>query len=294
MGLANAAAYLVVICWVIFVFSYWTTQMVSGDNASSSVKWFNRLGKDVENSGMAKVAVAVDSMPESYYQFADVVGLIYHNSLLEGRLSRYPAFLALAEQADFQDLGNDKAYLELRQRQPPFTEIINYPKAQQMLGNQDEVKQVWTLVKANLPDLEAYLKTGQSAKYDSEKILGRWDFDMNGALGLLKRTKLNLSGPEMQRLRIVATLSFSKTSFVATPEPDKLAFLKDFGKVHPPKKPKEPLTVETQSFKGTWTSDGDKYELSFPEKGQTTLQAVVEGDRLTITGDTFPMVFQRE
>lgn len=294
MGVANAAVYLILISWVIYVFSYWTIQMVTNDNTSWPVKMLNVAGKNLESSGMVKVAAAIDSMPENYYQSADVAGLIYHNDLLEGRLSRYPAFLALAEQPEFQDIGNDKEYTELRQRQPPISEILDNPKAQNILNNPDKLQQVWAIIKPNLTDLQTYLKTGQSAKYDGEKILGRWDFDMNGALGVLKRTRLNLSGPEMARLRLMVTLSFAKTTFVATPEPDKLAFLKEFGKVQPPTKPNQPPTVTTQSYKGNWSADGDKYQLSFPDKSQSSLEAVVDGDRLTINGDTFPMVFQRE
>lgn len=294
VGLLNAAVYLVLISWVIYVFSYWTNQMVTGDEASWSVRMLNTAGGNLQSTGMAKVAAAIDRMPESYYQAADVVGLIYHNDLLEGRLSRYPGFLALAERPEFQDIANDKDFTELRQKQPPIAEVLNYPKAQAIVNNPDLLRQIWAVAEPNLTDLEGFLKTGQSAKYDDEKILGRWDFDLNGALGYLKRNKPNIPFIEMQRSKQVMTLIFARTTFLASPEPEKLAILKDFGKLVPGATPKQPPTVTLQNYSGQWSSDGGKYDLSLPEKSQNSLEAVVDGDRLTITGDTYPLVFEKE
>jgi hypothetical protein len=294
VGLANAAIYVILISWVVYVFSYWTTQMVTGDEGSWSVRMLNSTGQGLQSSGMSKVAAAIDKMPESYYQAADIVGLIYHNDLLESRLTRYPGLLDLGEQPTFQDIGSDKDFTELRQRQPAFSEIINYPKAQAILGNPELLRQIWATLLPNLTDLETFLKTGVSAKYDSEKILGRWDYDLNGSLNVLKRTKANIGFMEMQRTKQVMAMSFVKTSFVATPEPAKLAILKDLGSLRSATKPKSPPTVELKTFKGAWTGDGTNYELSFPDRAAAPLTAVVDGNKMTVTGDTFPMVFDRE
>jgi hypothetical protein len=292
MGLANAAVYLVLISWVIYVFSYSTSQIAAGDTVGWPVKMLNASGKSLQSSGMAKVAAAVDKTPASYYQASDILGLIYHNDLLEGRLSRYPAFLALGERSEFQAIGNDQQFAELRQKQPPIYEILNHPTVQPIMGNPDLLKEIWNTALPHLNDLEAYLKTGQSAEYDPEKILGRWDFDLKGALGAVKRAKPTISVIEMQRTKYSMSLCFSKTTFVATPAPEKLAIMKEYGKLHPATKPKEPPTVETQMLKGQWSGDNGKYTINLSDKGD--LQAVVDGDRLTITGDTFPLVFSRE
>ncbi|HZV36265.1 MAG TPA: CvpA family protein [Verrucomicrobiae bacterium] len=292
VGMANAAVYLVLISWVIYVFSYVTSQIAT-DNVGWMVKTLNLAGDGLDSSGMSKVAGAVDGVSNDYYQTADIAGLIYHNDLLEGRLTRYPAFLALGERPVFQTLGNDTQFSELRQRQPPISEIIDNPEAQAVLKDPELLDQIWAILKANLPDLTAYLKTGQSAKYDGEKILGRWDFDLRSALNAYKRNNPKVTVVEMGRVKEALTMCFAKTTFVATPEPDKLAFLKNYGKLIPPTKPKTPPTVETKSFNGTWSSDGSKYDLNFPDKGGS-LDATVEGDALIVSGDLFPMVFLRE
>jgi hypothetical protein len=294
LGLANAAVYVILISWVIYAFSYATFQLVTGDNASWSVRMLNMAGQELQGTGMNKVAASIDSMPQAYYQTADTMGMIYHNDLLEGRLSRYPGFLALEEEPQFQDIAQDEAFTELRQSQPPISQIIDNPKAQAIIGNPDMLNHIWAIVKPNLTDLQEFLKTGLSAKYDDEKILGRWDFDLVGALNLVKRAKPDIDYEEMQRTREVITLSFGKTTFMASPEPERLAVFKNYGKYQPPAKPKLPPTVEKQSYKGQWSSNGDKYSLTFNDKNPGSLTAVVDGDRMTIDGDTFPLVFTRE
>jgi hypothetical protein len=295
LGIVNAAAYFILISWVIYAFSYWTVQVVSGGEAAWYVKLLNDAGKNLQSSGMAKVSAAIDPLPVDYYRAADIVGLIYHNDLLESRLTHYPAFLALGERGEFQDIGNDKDFTELRQRQPPFMDILNNSKAQNILNNPDELKEIWGIAKPDLVDLNSYLKTGQSATYDSEKILGRWDFNPNAALNVIKRTKTDITPQDLLRTKQYISLSFSKTTLVATPAPNRVAFLKDFGKIHPATKPNTAPTIDIQSFHGTWTGSDGKYQFSFPDKEQGgTLDAVVEGDRLTITGDVYPLVFDRE
>lgn len=293
LGLANGAVYSIAISWVIYAFSYWTTQMVTGDEAAFSVRMLNNAGHAVEKSGMGKVAAAIDGMPESYYQAADVVGMIYHNDLLEGRLSHYPAFLAIGERTEFQDIGKDKDFTELRQRQPPIAEIMNHPRAQAILGNPDLLREIWSLTSPNLADLQEFLKTGKSAKYDVEPLVGRWDFDEKGTLNNLKRLNPNITFNDMQRAKVVVGYSFAKTVLVASPSPDKLLFLKDFGKLRP-LVPKQAPQVDWSTFKGTWSGDSPKYQFTFANNGPGSLEGVVEGDKLTVTGDAYPLVFGKE
>ncbi len=318
LGLVNAAVYLILISLAVYVTSYVTTQVVTGDDAATTVKLLNAAGKDLQSSGMAKITSAIDPTPDSFYQTADIAGLIYHNDLLESRLSRYPAFLSLGESQEFQTIGNDKAFTELRQRQPPVSEIYNHGDAQAVVNNPDLLKQIWGIVQPNLQDLQHFLTTGQSAKYDDEKILGRWDVNVNATLGLLKRTKPNISPAEMKQVKRVVSAIFEKTTLVAAP--DKQLFVKNVGKVQltgapgaPAAAPRAarnarpnpnanlpvapanvPLNVTFQSFKGNWSADGTKYQLTLGERGNESLEAIVEGDRLTVTGQTFPMVLDRE
>jgi hypothetical protein len=267
--------------------------MVTGDSASWSVKLLNTAGKNLEDTGMNKVAAAIDPLPDSYYQTIDLIGLIYHNDLLEGRLSRYPAFLAMGERSEFQEIGKDKDFTEMRMRQAPISEILNQPKAQAIVNNPDMLKEIWGIVKPNLQDIKTYLTTGKSVKYD-EPILGRWNFDLGRALFLFKQSKPNVGSIEMAKVRHMMTLIYSKTTLVAAPEPDKQAFLKNIGKPKPPEKPGLlPTKADMESFQGHWDGAGGRYDLTFPDR-KRKMDAVIEDDRMIITGDAYPMTFERE
>jgi hypothetical protein len=52
-------------------------------------------------------------------------------------------------------------------------------------------------------------------------------------------------------------------------------------------------TVDLETFQGHWDGEGGKYEFSFPDRKEK-LEALVTEDRMTITGDPFPMTFDKE
>src|SRR4051812_19059031 len=127
LGIFNGVLYFVLLSWAMYCLSYWTVQAATADQQPTTLNVLNRLGKDLDATGMSKVARSIDRLPESYYETADVVGLVYNNALLEARLSRYPAFLTLAEKPEFQDIANDAQFTEMRQKREPIINIINYP-----------------------------------------------------------------------------------------------------------------------------------------------------------------------
>ena len=310
LGLANAAVYLILISTAVYVLSYPTTQMANGPEAYWLIKLLNTAGKNVQDTGMNKVAAALDPLPESYYQTVDIVGLIYHNDLLEGRLARYPAFIAMGQRPEFQEIAKDKEFTEMRQRQAPIAEILNNPKAQSIVNNPDLLKEIWAIVLPNLADLKEFLTTGKSAKY-TEPILGTWNFNLGRAIFIYKQKNPNVRATEMAVVRRDMTLIYQKTTLIAAPEPGKDVYLKNIGKIRITKAPtprgapnnRTPaapaaaaapvITVDIEKFQGHWDGGDGKYELSFPDR-KHKLEAVIENDRMTVTGDPFPMVFDRD
>src|SRR5256714_5597154 len=201
LGLLNGTLYFLLISLAIFSLSYWTSQMGTAETDPSWLKLLNHMGRDLHGTGMAKAANAIAPMPQAYYDTADVAGLVYNNPLLEARLSRYPAFLGLAERPELKEIANDKEFTEMRQRQEPMINVIHHPKVQAVINNHDLLTMIWNTLTPDLKDLRAYLETGISPKYDSEKILGRWDFNVNSAMSLLRRAKPNLPSSEMQKYK---------------------------------------------------------------------------------------------
>src|SRR4029077_922613 len=91
LGVLNGAAYLILICSLIYMIGYWTVQTKS-ESDPWYLKLVSTLAKDLEVTRMSAVARAADKMPENYYDAADVAGIVYQNPLVEGRVSRYPGF----------------------------------------------------------------------------------------------------------------------------------------------------------------------------------------------------------
>jgi hypothetical protein len=231
-------------------------------------------------------------MPQVWYDVADFVGLIYNNPLSEARLARYPAFLGLAERPEFQEIANDTQFTELRQRREPILKLLDYPKAQGIVQNPDLLNVIWTTVVPDLQDLHIFLATGKSPKYDPERILGRWTFNVNAAMGLFRRAKPNISSTDMQKWKKWMIAVFAKTSFVAMT--DHQAILKDAPQLKLPAAGVAPSSG-TQTLKGQWKGQDGKYQLSL--SGGTRdeqLTASVEGERLTIATEGLGLVFDRE
>ena len=283
LGLLNALAYLVLISWVAFSFSYWTAQMATGDTDPKLVRLLNRIGRDAQSTGMAKVARAIDPLPAVFYQAADLAGLLYQNPLKEARLSRYPAFLPLAERPEFQALAQDKSFAELRVRRAPIREVLDNPNISVMVNNPDELKLIWSVVTPDIEDLEKFLDTGNSGKY-SEKILGRWFFDLNAVMVAYRKTKPNLPSSEMVKFRRSIAGTYSKMMLIAMP--DGALVVKNMPQ------PKTPGGSETQNFSGHWKSVGSDYELNLGSGGER--RGKLEAGRLVLAGEGLTLVFTPE
>jgi hypothetical protein len=291
IGVVNGSIYFILVSFVIYAFSYWTYQVAAPEADATSVRMLNRLGAEIHDNGFAKVDRAIEMMPQSYYDAADVAGLIYQNTLLEARLELYPGFLDLAERAEFQGLGNDKEFNDARQRQAPFREILDNGSVKAITHNPELLNLIWDTVKPNLKDLADYLNTGQSPKYASDKLLGRWDFNISNAYLLLRRAKPNFPAKEMQLIKNWMAVAFAKTTFVATP--NHVAIIKSLPSLNiASKKPGSPQNVQ-----GQWKEADDKFELTFSGGGleNQTFSATVENERLTIKGPAaMDLVFDRE
>lgn len=92
LSLANSAVYLVLICLPIYPAGYLITQIASGDADSKIMRLLNKAGGDLQATGLAKAVAAIEPVPTVFYDVSDIVGLIYQNPLLHGRLSRTPPF----------------------------------------------------------------------------------------------------------------------------------------------------------------------------------------------------------
>jgi hypothetical protein len=287
LALVNGLAYLVLLSFIIFNFSYWTAQIATSDDEGRLVKLLNRMGRDSETTGFAQIARAIDPMPEIYFKAADLAGLLCQNPQLRDRLADYPMLISVAERDDFQQLGQDSEFQNAWKQHAPIKSLFNAPQFQSIWQNQDTVNLVWGIILDNFDDLYAYLQTGQLAKYGSEKIVGRWDFNAGAATAIMLQSRPVISSREMRAMRAAMTQSYAKTAFVAGA--DGQAFLKNLPHF------KTPTTFDTATWQGQWKNVGTNYNLSLKNGNRRqSMPAQINDTRLTILDDKNTLVFDRE
>jgi len=308
-GLLNGTAYFVLICFVLFNFSYTTAQVASSDAQTWTTRLLNRLGRDLESTGMNKAARAVATWPESYYKTADLAGLLCQNPQLGDRLTRYPAFLSLLERDDLKQLAQDSTFTSAVRGSVPIGQLFSDPQFKSILQNNDLTKLIWGIVQTNMEDLTGYLKTSQSPGYDPEKILGFWDYNTATTVALVPIAQPKISPAQMMFARLWMT-NYAQTALIVAS--DHQVFLHNLPRVKSSPVGETatlhlwPIIVyglrsgslpdtETSSLTGQWESTNGGYGLSFTNNGKSdSLKAQIKDNRLTMTtsdGDT--LIFDR-
>ncbi len=291
LGLLNGMACLILASFVIYNISYWTIQIAPASNEFFLIRLVNRMGNDLEDTGLAGAARSVVTFPGMYYQLADLAGLLRQNPQLKDRLESYPAFLSLAETDDLRQLGQNNDFQNAWKNLAPITQLLSNPQVRTILKNTNLTATIVGVVQANWDDLNDYLKTGKSAQYASEKLLGRWDFNVNVSVGMLLVANPKISAAEMRGLRSLWSNAYAKTVFVAAA--DHQAYLENL-----PRFTVEngaATVAEKLAFQGQWINDGTNYELSLTGNGQhKSMTAHTDGLRLTIKSATDSWVFDRE
>lgn len=287
MGVLAGTAWLVVISFYIYNISYWTAQIAPSENEGKMIRLANNLGHGLQSTGLDKAARAVGSVPDQFYKNADFAGFLAQNPGLVSRLGSYPAFLSFVERDDVQPLVQDSSLSDELSRSAPMNEIQNESQVQNALKNTNLMSTVWTIVQTNMDDMTNYLMTGKSPKYESEKIVGRWSFDLVPALAAFREANPKIRPIEMKAIRVLWSQVFSNTTFVAGT--DGQAFLKNV-----PDMMAKPPGSTLNTWKGQWSGDDANYNLSLDLNGQTKVAtASTDGLRLTVKLDDKVYVFER-
>ncbi len=300
LGTLNGTAYIVLASYVFFNFSYWSAQVAPTDkpdnNESRMTRLVNRLGQDLQSTGMAKPARALVTMPDNFYKMADLSGLICanrQNPQFTDRLASYPAFLSLVERDDLQQLTHNPDFTNAWNSPAPMGQLLNDPSAKAFLLNNELTEIVWATAQTNLADLMGYLQTGKSAKFDDITILGHWDFNVSTTVAMLRQAHPNYTATEMKAARAWMTQAYADTTFVAGSDGvagEGPAFLKNLPHI----KPGPPPTTESATWKGSWTANGAAYDLALTSNGENKSMTVqINGARLTIMDDKTTLIFDR-
>ncbi len=215
LGLVGGAIYSLLVGLVFYIVGYPMVQVTTEDSPALQ-RFFSKVRQEIAESGLDRTLAAMDPMPENYYLTCDIVGLLYQNfAPLQQRLANYPAFLSWGERPEFQEIATDTSLLNLLQTRGPVLELLNHPKIVALLGNPELRSELASL---SLKDLYQYLKTGKSAKYDEEKILGWWQLDPRASFTLARRKNPNMPPRQMAELKQLFQVWIPQLLLMAAPD----------------------------------------------------------------------------
>ena len=279
LGVLNGIAYFVLVSFVLFNVSYWTAPIAPSSDEKWTTRLVNKLGEDLQDTGVSKSADAVGTLPEMYYQMADLVGLLRQNPQLTTRLANYPPFISLAERDDIQQAGQDGGFTNAWYSGAPMSDLMATSPGQSLLNNQDLIHLVWGIVQTNYADLTNYLVTGQSAKYGADKFFGKWEFNPGTTVAMIVQARPTITTAEMKAARVWMAKAYAQTKLVVAS--DNQAFLENLPDVSK-MQPNQPIPADT--WKGTWAEDGTNYDLTLTSNGQNNkfMTAQTDGSRLTL------------
>ena len=141
---------------------YLSIQVGGSKKDSFAVSTANSLAADLQATGTDKAVAGFVPANNFYYDAVDIVGLIFHNPLLQSRLSTYPPFLGLSERPEFKEFAKDTKFQEFWQSSPSLGEFMANEKVGKLVQNPEMYTNVVGLLQGDLKDLRTYLETGNS------------------------------------------------------------------------------------------------------------------------------------
>jgi hypothetical protein len=286
VGLLNGATYFILICFVIFNLAYWTTQVSAATRQPSlMVRLVNQLGRDLQSTGLSRTASAVGTLSPRYYHYADLSGLLLQNPQIGPRFAAYPALTSLWERDDMQGLISDNALTNALLNGGSLGEIINQPSVQELWKNKEQTRRITGILDTNLDDLAAYLQTGKSAKYDGEKILGRWEFNVGVSIAWFRQSQPKIQASEMRAIRAAWSQAYAQTSILVAG--DNQVFIRSL-----PRFKAQQAAPEINNWKGDWSVEGTNYTLHVTFNGEDKfLSATTDGLRMSVKDGRNQLIF---
>ncbi|HAM71500.1 MAG TPA: hypothetical protein DCM86_07650 [Verrucomicrobiales bacterium] len=284
LGVLNGALYTILICVLCTGVGYATVQLSRGPEKDSIyLASLNRLARDFQSSGLSRAVGAYVPASPVYYDGVDLFAEWFHQPLVQSRLVGYPPLVVLADRREFLDLGNNVQVQEFLLKGPSIGDIYDDPKLMAVLGSPEILADARKLLENDIADLKGYLATGKSEKYDSEQILGRWEFNLFGTIAENKKAR-RMSGLEVNKMRGILATQLDGMVMLATLDNQII--------VKKPGANNTPMIRRTASWKG---AGGGKYVINFPisDDKRLDLEAGVEGRRLLGSLLGYQIVFER-
>ena len=291
VGLLNGALYFVLVSFVFFNLAYLTSQTAVAANQPLPVRLVNQLGTDLQSTGVARTAAAVGTLPPMFYRLADTSGFLMQNPQAAQRLMDYPGLASLWERDEMQPLVQDPALTNAMVSGASVGTFLSLPSVQDFLHNKPLSQSVFGIFTNDYTDLTNYLATGKSAKFDNEKIIGRWEFNPAVSVRWARQDRPRMTAAEIRALNAWMTQSYAQTRLLITG--DNQVFIRSLPRVRTGTGQQQP-TTELNNWKGDWSNDGKTYSLHVTfETEEKFLTGTTEGIRLTVKDGKNTLIFDK-
>jgi hypothetical protein len=282
LGVLNGAIYFLILMVPVYVAGYFTTEAAGAGGAGQRL--LTQFRSELHECGLDRVVAAYDPIAPPIYQAADLIELVLSNPLLESRLAYYPPLMALGQQKEIQDIASDAALKDMIRKKAKLSDILNEPKVQAIVTNTAVLDRVRSLLGDNLADLQEFLTTGKSPKYDGEKILGRWNVDLRASWDGDRKGHPEMTRNQIAALRTDWVPQIAGLALMATPD-DQFLLRRQGAASAPP----------TPVGQGTWKKTDTGYEVTLPgNKPATVPVTIAEDGTLQFLRDGHILIFNKE
>ncbi len=303
VGVITGGIYVLLLGILLYPMGYFMTQVKNGKEDPLSFRIVSQLTADMKGAGLDRVVQSVNPVGKTFYQTADLVGLVYQNPDLFRRLADYPLFITLEDRSDFKTMMSDSNYVAFVTSRTNFVALLKDENIQGLMKNPEMQNLYHSL---DLTDLLEFARTGKSTVYEKEKLLGRWQLDLTPTVQAIRK-KRNPSIPELRYLQAMYRVALKDITFVASADNkvavrgstlDAAALKKFLNFRIPPTVDVKQLPTNfsnTNTFKllagGTWKSgSSDTYTITL-ENDLGEAEATVKDDKLTMSVGNTPVIF---
>jgi hypothetical protein len=292
VGLLNGAMYFLLISFFIFNFAYWTTQISANASEPPFVtRLVNNLGDEMESTGFARAAAAVGTPAAENYKLADFTGFLMQNKDADARLATYPGLTGIWRRDEMQQFVQDGVLTNAPAAGASVGDLWSDSNIQDFLKNKDMIARMRGFFATNGDDLLTYLQTGKS-KYDSEKLIGLWQFNPSVTLAWFRQNQPQTTPKEMAAIRSLWTAAYGQATILVTGD-NKIFITKYPLFIAKPQQNQLPYDIE--SWNGDWSRDGDTCTLhvTFNNNEKYLTASTTDGLRLSIKEGHNLLIFDR-
>lgn len=214
LGLVTATIFILIIAMGAYAPGYLVAQTTPNEDGQPwGIVYLNQFSKAMKDTGLDKIAARWDKTPSSYFEYCDILGIIVNNPPVMYRVKNYPPIYAKGDRSEVSDLLNSGEVKDLINNRSGCWDLLNNSSVLSFLssGSCSELRQ-----EIDFQDFIGYLKTGSSPKYDSFKILGKWEMDVDQVVLMAKKNQPDITYRQMRFLSALLRTYFNDTTLKVT------------------------------------------------------------------------------